>query len=274
MCKTIAFIGAGNMGGAIIRATCRVVDSREVAIYDVLTEKADALAAETGCVAAGSGAEALDGAAYVMLCVKPQYYADTLRGLLPALKKNADAGVKQTLASIVTGAKMQTIAGLLAEGGLDLPIIRIMPNTPASVGKGVMLLARSEAVTEENFAAFQQIISGCGRLVPMSEHMLDIATPVSGCSPAFVYMFIDALADGGVQIGVPREQARILAAQTVLGSAAMVLESGIHPGELKDNVCSPAGSTIAGVEKLEEHAFRYAVAQSIVAAYERNCQLG
>ena len=272
MSKTIAFIGAGNMGGAIIRATCRVVDSREVAIYDVLPEKADALAAETGCVAAGSGAEALDGAAYVMLCVKPQYYADTLRGLLPALKKNADAGVKQTLASIVTGAKMQTIAGLLAEGGLDLPIIRIMPNTPASVGKGVMLLARSEAVTEENFAAFQQIISGCGRLVPMSEHMLDIATPVSGCSPAFVY--IDALADGGVQIGVPREQARILAAQTVLGSAAMVLESGIHPGELKDNVCSPAGSTIAGVEKLEEHAFRYAVAQSIVAAYERNCQLG
>ena len=162
MSKTIAFIGAGNMGGAIIRATCRVVDSREVAIYDVLPEKADALAAETGC----------------------------------------------------------------------------------------------------------------GRLVPMSEHMLDIATPVSGCSPAFVYMFIDALADGGVQIGVPREQARILAAQTVLGSAAMVLESGIHPGELKDNVCSPAGSTIAGVEKLEEHAFRYAVAQSIVAAYERNCQLG
>ena len=117
MSKTIAFIGAGNMGGAIIRATCRVVDPREVAIYDVLPEKADALAAETGCVAAGSGAEALDGAAYVMLCVKPQYYADTLRGLLPALKKNADAGVKQTLASIVTGAKMQTIAGLLAEGG-------------------------------------------------------------------------------------------------------------------------------------------------------------
>ena len=114
MSKTIAFIGAGNMGGAIIRATCRVVDPREVAIYDVLPEKADALAAETGCVAAGSGAEALDGAAYVMLCVKPQYYADTLRGLLPALKKNADAGVKQTLASIVTGAKMQTIAGLLA----------------------------------------------------------------------------------------------------------------------------------------------------------------
>ncbi len=130
MSKTIAFIGAGNMGSAIIRATCRVVDPREVAIYDVLPEKADALAAETGCVAAGSGAEALDGAAYVMLCVKPQYYADTLRGLLPALKKNADAGVKQTLASIVTGAKMQTIAGLLAEGGLDLPIIRIMPNTP------------------------------------------------------------------------------------------------------------------------------------------------
>ena len=137
-----------------------------------------------------------------------------------------------------------------------------------------MLLARSEAVTEENFAAFQQIISGCGRLVPMSEHMLDIATPVIVCSPSFVYMFIDALADGGVQIGVPREQARILAAQTGRGSAAMVLESGIHPGELKDNVCAPAGSTIAGVEKLEEHAFRYAVAQSIVAAYERNCQLG
>lgn len=274
MSKTIAFIGAGNMGGAIIRAICRVVDPKEVAIYDVLTEKAEALAAETGCVAAGSGAEALDGAAYVMLCVKPQYYADTLRGLLPALKKNEDAGIKQTLASIVTGAKMQTIAGLLAEGELELPIIRIMPNTPASIGKGVMLLTHNEAVTEENFASFQQIISGCGRLVPMTEHMLDIATPVSGCSPAFVYMFIDALADGGVQIGVPRDQARILAAQTVLGSAAMVLESGIHPGELKDNVCSPAGSTIAGVEKLEEHNFRYAVAQSIVAAYERNCQLG
>lgn len=274
MKKKIAFIGAGNMGGAIIKATCRGIDPTQVCIYDVLVEKADELSRETGCTVASNGTEALDGAEYVMLCVKPQYYAATLQELLPALQANASRGVQQTLASIVSGVKIKTLDGMLAQAGLELPIIRIMPNTPAAIGKGVMILAPSDRVTEDNFRCFQQIISQCGRLFPMSEHMLDLATPVSGCTPAFVYMLIDALADGGVQIGVPRDQARLLAAQTVLGSAAMVLESDQHPGALKDAVCSPAGSTIAGVEKLEEHAFRYAVAQAIVAAYRRNCELG
>lgn len=272
--KTIAFIGAGNMGGAIIRATSRAIDPGRIVIYDVLEEKALALAKETGCVAAQSGSEAVEGAKYILLCVKPQYYAGVLRELLPALKRSAEAGISQTLASIVTGAKLETLSGILAEAGLNLPIIRIMPNTPAAIGQGVLLLAPGEGVSEENYAAFTALLSRCGRLERMSEHMLDIATPVSGCTPAFVYMFIDALADGGVQIGVPRDQAIALAAQTVLGSAAMVLESGQHPDALKDAVCSPAGSTIAGVEKLEEHAFRYAAAQAIVAAYQRNCQLG
>lgn len=274
MKKTIAFIGAGNMGGAIVRATCRTVDPGQVVIYDVLAEKARALSEETGCVVAQSGSDAIEGAEYVLLAVKPQYYAGVLRELLPALKRNAEAGMRQTLASIVTGAKLETLAGILAEAGLELPIIRIMPNTPAAIGQGVLLLAPGEGVSEENFAAFTGLLSACGRLERMSEHMLDVATPVSGCTPAFVYMFIDALADGGVQIGVPRDQAIALAAQTVLGSAAMVLEGAMHPGALKDAVCSPGGSTIAGVEKLEEHGFRYAAAQAIVAAYQRNCQLG
>ena len=274
MKKTIAFIGAGNMGGAIIRAVCRAIPSEEVFIYDILSEKADELARGTGCTAAIDGADAIEDASYIMLCVKPQYCAQTLRGLLAALQKNSQRGVRQTLVSIVTGTKMDTLSALLAEGGLELPIIRVMPNTAAAVGEGVMLLAHNEAVSEEDFSRFRQIISACGLQVPMTENMLDLATPVSGCTPAFVYMFIDALADGGVQIGVPRDQARVLAAQAVLGSAAMVLKSDLHPGALKDMVCSPAGSTIAGVEELEAHGFRYAVSQAIVSSYRRNCELG
>lgn len=272
MRKAIAFIGAGNMGGAIIRAVCRVVPPEEVWIYDVLPEKSLSLSQETGCRVAANGREAVDGAEYVLLCVKPQYYRETLRELLPALQENAPAG--QVLASIVAGVKIETLAGILEEAGLEMPIIRVMPNTPAAIGQGVMLVAAGAGVDGKTLEGFCALLSGCGRVIRMQEQMLDLSTPVSGCGPAFVYLFLDALADGAVQIGVPRDQARTLAAQTVLGSAAMVLESGEHPGALKDAVCSPAGSTIVGVEALEERGFRYAVARAVVAAYERNCQLG
>lgn len=274
MNKTIAFIGAGNMGGAIIRAACRAIDPGQVVIYDTMADKAAALAEETGCTVAASGGEAAGQAHYVMLCVKPQYYIGVLRDLLPALKEAAGRGEKQTLVSIVTGGKLATLSGVLAEAELELPIVRIMPNTPAAIGKGVLLMAPADSVAPEDFEQLKGVLSQCGLLERVDEHMLDMATPVSGCTPAFVYLFIEALADGAVQVGVPRDKAMMYAAQTVLGSAAMVLESGQHPGALKDAVCSPGGSTIAGVEKLEECGFRYAAAQAIVAAYRRNCELG
>ncbi len=274
MNKTIAFIGAGNMGGALARAACRAVDPMQIVICTLHPENSERLSLELGCLAAPAAAQAATGAEYVMLCVKPQYYAQVLRDLLPVLRENADLGFCQTLVSIVAGVTINSLSSILAEADLKMPIIRMMPNTPAAIGKGVMLVAANDAVSVENSEHFRQLLKFGGMLIPMSEQMLDLSTPISGCGPAFVYMFIDALADGGVQIGIPREQARLLAAQTVLGSASMILESGMHPGELKDAVCSPGGSTIVGVEKLEEHSFRYAVAQAVKAAYDRNCQLG
>lgn len=271
--KTIAFIGAGNMGGAIVRGACKALGPGEVVVYEPNAAAAQALAAETGCGIAGDGAEAVRSAEYVMLCVKPQVLPGVLRELLPALRAGAEAKEHRVLVSIAAGVQLAALEGILAEGSVKLPTIRIMPNTPASIGQGIFLIAPDPSVSAEEYEGLERALACCGLLERVTEGQLDMGSAISGCGPAFVYLFIEALADGGVQIGLPRDKAQTWAAQMVAGSAEMVLQSGKHPGQLKDAVCSPGGTTIAGVAELEKRGFRAAAAQAVVAAYEKNSKL-
>lgn len=262
MSYTIGFIGAGNMGGAIIRAVCRETDPAGVLISDLSTGKTAALAEETGCVVAESAAQVAGNCDIVMLCVKPQVLAQTIAAIKPALHTNL-------IVSIAAGVTLEKLHSLLGDG----PLVRIMPNTPAAIGKGTLLTAFGDKVNEEYREKLTALLVPCGSVEQVTETELDMGSAVSGCGPAFVYQFIEALADGGVQIGLSREKAQRYAAQMVQGAAAMVLESGQHPGALKDAVCSPGGTTIAGVAELEKRAFRAAAAQAVVAAYEKNEKL-
>ncbi len=263
--KKVAFIGTGNMGGALIRAACRAVGPEQVVITDPMTEKAAALAEELGCTAVPSNNDAVRAAKYVFLCVKPQVISVVLSALSPAL-----CG-ENVLVSIAAGVQL---ASLRKDLGRELPLLRIMPNTCAAIGQGMIALTAIEGVEERHWVAVEEILSCAGRVERLAEAQIDAFTAVAGCGPAFVDLFVEALADGGVMAGLPRQQAILYAAQTVMGSAAMILESGTHPGVLKDAVCSPGGSTIAGVAALEQHAFRAAAIDAVMAAYRKNIDLG
>ncbi|PKM72524.1 MAG: pyrroline-5-carboxylate reductase [Firmicutes bacterium HGW-Firmicutes-16] len=267
MKNIFAFIGAGNMGGAIIEAVCRKVAPENVFIYDRDEKKAAELSEKTGCSVAKSAEEAAISAHFVFLCVKPNVLHDALRAICPVL------GGK-VIISIAAGVAKSSIKAVLAEAGLDLPIVRLMPNTPVAIGKGMILVSPDKDVSDEDVALLLEALEPGGLTSIIDESYIDAATPVFSCSPAYVYMFIEALADGGVMAGVPRDKAQSYAAQAVLGAAAMVLETGKHPGELKDEVCSPGGATIVGVEELEKRAFRAAVASAVYEAYRKTTSLG
>ena len=268
--KKIGFIGAGNMGGALIIAACRTIGADKVLITDYDRNKAQALAEETGCTAVSGNVEVAKNAEYIVLAVKPNIIRSVASELAAVLQEDKDNGCRHVVVTIAAGISTQTIRECIGEG---IPVIRIMPNTTVQVGQGMILMADSgeapEAMTE-----FQEIMKGAGSFMSIPESSFDITTSISSCSPAYVYMFISAMADGAVQMGVPRAQAIHLAAQTVLGSARMVLETGIHPDQLKDNVCSPGGSTIVGVTALEQNNFRYAAAQAIIQSTMKNLDLG
>ena len=172
---------------------------------------------------------------------------------------------------MLAGTSLERLAELL---GADKKIIRIMPNTPCAVGQGLTLVAPNDRVTAEELADFKALLSASGLLDDLPEHLIDAASAVSGCGPAYAYLFMEALADGAVKCGVPRAKAMRYAAQMLLGSASLTLESGHHPGALKDAVCSPGGSTIAGVAALEDRGFRGAAIAAVEAAYRRTEELG
>ena len=269
MKSTFAFIGAGNMGGAIIEAVCSGACPDNVIIYDRDTAKTAALSVKTGCRAAPDAETAAKSAQFVFLCVKPNILNETLQALCPSMK-----GGDKVVVSIAAGVTKTAIKAVLEREGLAFPVVRLMPNTPVAVGKGLILVSPDKDVSDGDLAVLIQALSHGGRTSVIDESYIDAATPVFSCSPAYVYMFIEALADGGVMAGVPRDKAQEFAAQAVLGAAAMVLETGKHPGELKDAVCSPGGSTIVGVEALEKGAFRGTVASAVYEAYRKTTQLG
>ena len=263
---TFGFIGAGNMGGALARAACKRVPGDQVLLSNRTAEKAKALADELGCRAVDNAAVA-ENADYIFLGVKPQMMADLLADVGPVLARRQSRFILVTMAAGLTIARIQELAG----GGY--PVIRIMPNTPASIGEGMVLYTCGEGVSPAEETAFLDAMAGAGRFSPLPEKLIDAGSAVSGCGPAFVDLFIEALADGGVACGLPRAAALEYAAQMVAGSARLVLESGRHPGALKDAVCSPGGTTIQGVRKLEEAGFRGAVMDAVIAAYEKNGDL-
>ena len=265
--KKAAFIGAGNMGGALIKAACRALGPDQVIIADGDAARAAALAGELGCAAAESNEAAALAAEYVFLCVKPQ----VLPGVVKAL-----AGVLsgRVVVSIAAGVQIASIRAWLGPVEREPAVLRVMPNTPAAIGQGMLALAGEPDAAEEHFAAVEAILAKAGRVERLAEPLMDQFSAVAGCGPAYVYQFIEALADGGVLVGLPRKQAQVYAAQMVLGAAAMVLESGEHPGALKDAVCSPGGSTIAGVAALERGGFRAAAIQAVADSYRKTVELG
>ena len=263
---TFGFIGTGNMGGALARALAKNVEGDSILLANRSAEKAAALAAELGCKAVSSEAIAKK-ADYIFLGVKPQMMADLLAQLSPILKEREDRFILVTMAAGLTIERIRE----LAVG--DYPVIRIMPNTPASIGEGMILYTAGSDVLDIELQLFLAAMAGAGRLSPLPEHLMDAGSAVSGCGPAFVDLFIEALADGGVACGLPRASALEFAAQMVAGSAKLVLESGKHPGVLKDAVCSPGGTTIQGVRALEAGNFRGTVMEAVIKAYEKNFDL-
>ena len=262
----LGFIGTGNMGGALARAARRRVPGGCIHLANRTPEKAEALAEELGC-RVSNAAGAAKWADFIFLGVKPQMMADLLAELRPALAARQDRFLLVTMAA---GLSINTIQQL---AGGDYPVIRIMPNTPASIGEGMILYTCGERVTDKEERLFLDAMAGAGRFSALPEHLIDAGSAVSGCGPAFADLFLEALADGGVACGLPRAQAMELAAQMLAGSAKLVLESGRHPGALKDAVCSPGGSTIQGVRALEQAGFRGAVMEAVIAAYEKTLEL-
>ena len=271
----IGFIGTGNMGGALIVAACKGIDPKEVVITDYFPEKAEELASKLGCRAAGSNQDVAKEAEYLVLAVKPNVIRGVAQEVAPVLQEAAAKGQKKIVVTIAAGVPIQAVKECI---GSRIPVLRIMPNTPVMVGQGMILIssddADPESISEEVFSEFTDMLKEAGDFERIKESAIDYTTSVSSCAPAFAYMFIEALADGAVQVGVPRAQALKLAAKTVQGSAAMVLETGEHPGVLKDNVCSPGGSTIVGVTTLEENGFRSAVSKAVIRSTEKNLSLG
>ena len=260
------FIGCGNMGGAVARAVCKGTAPQDVVLANRTPAKATALAAELGC-AAGINAEVAGSCDFIFLGVKPQMMPAMLAEIAPILKDRAPGFVLVTMAAGLTIARIRALAGG------NYPIIRMMPNTPASVGEGMIQYAAAD-VPEAMLNTFLAAAAPAGRLDALPENLIDAASCVSGCGPAWAYQFVEALADGGVACGLPRAKAQEYAAQMLLGSARLVLESGQHPGVLKDAVCSPGGSTIQGVRTLEEQGFRGAVMDAVIAAFDKTRDLG
>ena len=263
----MSFIGTGNMGSAIAQAAAKVLPSVDLLLVNRTRAKAERLAERLGCDV-GDDEQAARESKYVLLGVKPQMMERVFQKIAPVLQERKDRFLLVTMAAGLTIERICQLAGG------DYPVIRIMPNTPCAIGAGTVLCCKNEAVTEEEYTFFKAALQKCGTLVDLPEHLIDAGSAISGCSPAYVYTFIESMADAGVSCGLTRQDALSLAAATVNGAARMVQESGEHPAQLRDRVCSPGGSTIAGVLSLENDGFRGAVANCIRAAYERTKELG
>ncbi len=267
MKNTFGFIGTGNMGGALAKAAAKVMDPAAIILSNRTQAKAEALAKDLGCKAA-SAEEVAATCGYVFLGVKPQMMADLLGNLAPILAAREDTFV------LVTMAAGLTISNIRRMAGSDYPVIRIMPNTPVTVGSGLILYDASEDVCDAALAQFCQNLSAAGMLDRLPEKLIDAGSAIAGCGPAFACLFLEALADGAVACGLPRDKALAYGEQMLLGTAKLALESGQHPGKLKDAVCSPGGSTIAGVRALEQGNFRGSAIAAVEAAYKRTKELG
>ena len=263
--KRWGFIGAGKMASAMIRGMIRHGQPpQSISASDSHPATRATLVGETGILSYPSNAEVVASSDVIVLAVKPQVMTEVMAELRSEL--TAD----HLIVSIAAGVSLRTLARGLGE---DRRIVRVMPNTPAVVGEGAAGYCLGSAAIEGDEETVRGCLEAVGKAFLVPEPLLDAVTGVSGSGPAFVCLMIEALSDGGVRVGLPRELATTLAAQTLLGTAKMVLETGMHPGFLKDQVTSPAGTTIAGLHALERGGVRGALIDAVEAAYQRSIEL-
>ncbi len=256
------FIGCGNMGGAV--ATALSASTKDIALSD-RSGKGKALADRLG-ISYATPAEIAENCDRIFLAVKPHMMEGVLSPLQPMFARKKPLLI--TMAAGLSTAQIQSFAGT------SLPIIRIMPNTPTAIGKGVIPYCCNDLVEEATLSDWLSDMIPCGLLDALDESLIDAATALSGSGPAYMYLFLESLADGAVSCGIPRAKAYEYAAMTMVGAAEMYLSTKQHPGALKDAVCSPGGSTIAALRVLENYKFRAAAMECIIAAYQKNKDLG
>lgn len=266
MKTTVGFIGTGNMGGALAKAAAKAISAQEIYLYDRSKEKADALGKELCCNSVSL--DAVAQCSYIFLGVKPQMMAEMFTELAPMLAQRKDSFVLVSMAAGLPMARIQELAGERC------PVIRIMPNMPVSVGSGMILYDATENVADGQLNGFLQCMQYAGVLDRLPESLIDAGTSVASCGPAFVFLFIEALSQGGVACGLSEEQAMLYAKQMLLGSAKLAIESDKTPGALREAVCSPGGSTIEGIYALRNDSFPEIVADAVLASYKRNQELG
>ena len=263
----IGFLGAGQMASALATGWTRagLLDPVRSGAADPFASARDKFTQTTGLKSYATNREVVEACDVLVLAVKPQVMAGVLAELRPLLKP------RHLVISIAAGVTLQTLGEAL---GTTVRLVRVMPNTPCLVGASASGYAAGSAATPDDVALVGQMFGAVGKAFVLPEHLLDAVTGLSGSGPAFIYVLIEALADGGVRVGLPRDVAQALAAQTVLGAAKMVLETGQHPAALKDAVASPGGTTIAGLHALEKAGFRAGLMDAVQAATERAKELG
>lgn len=252
MNKVIGFIGSGNMGGAMIGGiiNANLIAKENIYVSDINESSLARTKEQYGVNVTTDNAQLAKACDIIVLAVKPFLYPIVIKGIKDVVKENV------IIVVIAAGQSSDAVKELF---GRDVKIVKTMPNTPALVGEGMAAISPAKNVTKEESAEIVEIFNSFGKSEIVPEHLMDAVTAVSGSAPAYIYMVIEAMADAAVVEGMPRPQAYKFAAQAVLGSAKMVLETGKHPGELKDMVCSPGGTTIAAVAKLEETGLRASI---------------
>lgn len=260
---TAGFVGAGNMGGAIAQKLCDTIGADQIVISCSTVESSEKTAKSLGCDY-GDARYVAENSRFVFLGIKPQMAEKVVCEISDCFEDDV------VVVSMLAGKSISFIRDITKAE----KVIRIMPNTPVSVGEGMTQIAVSKAVLPEEAESFLKLMSSTGRCDIVPESYIDAACALSGCGPAFVYMFIEALSDGAVKCGLPRDKATEYAAQTLLGAASLLLESGKSTSELKNSVCSPGGSTIAGVSSLESDGFRAAAINAVCASFKRTKELG
>ncbi len=274
----IGLIGTGNMGTALIKGylAANPGSEKEVYAYDRSGDSLRVLAQEAGIQPCGSIGDAVEKGDILILAVKPNVFSEVLKELVVA-----EGWEKKVIVSVAAGISMEYIAAQCmnfsgfagTEKDFSCKVVRVMPNTPALIGKGMSALCKNSEVSDKEFETVMGIFAAVGIAEEVEEKLIDCVVGVSGSSPAYAYIFIEALADGAVALGMNRKQAYTFAAQALAGSAEMVLQTGVHPGELKDRVCSPGGATIEAVEVLERNGFRNAVITGMKAAADKSARM-
>lgn len=268
--KIAGFIGCGNMGGILAAAASMRSGEWEIMAADHHPEKTEHLWKEYGVIPA-SAPEIAWKCDLIFLGVKPQSMEAAAGEIRSALLRRE---TPFTLVSMAAGMSAATVAELFSGTPDGCPVIRIMPNTPAAVGEGVILYCMGGGVSPEAESALLDLLNAAGNVVKIDESRMDAASAVTGCGPAFVCLILEALTDGAVQCGLPRDMAEQFVAETVLGTVKLSVETGQNPALLRAAVCSPRGSTIAGIAEMEKHAVRFALMEAVRAACERTRELG